>query len=85
MEFETWKNNFKKHQEKLLTEKEIAIREQCRKERDKEIEAVIERLENEASENKLQLEQTTENRIKWVIFILKISTEHLITLSFSGD
>lgn len=68
MEFEAWKNNFKKQQDKLLTEKEIAISEQCRKERDREIEAVIERLENEASENKLQLEETTENRIKWVIF-----------------
>lgn len=64
MEFETWKNSFKKQQEKLLAEKESGIREQCRKERDKEIENVIERLENESSENKLQLEEMTENRIK---------------------
>lgn len=67
MEFESWKNNFKKHQEKLLAERENAIREHFRKDRDKEIEAVIERLESEANENKLQLEQMTENRIKLVI------------------
>lgn len=72
MEFESWRNNFKKQQEKCLAEKEIALREQCRKERDKEIEAVIERLENEASQNKLQQEQMTENRIKLEIFILII-------------
>lgn len=66
IEFETWKNNLRKQQEKQVAERESAIREQCRKERDKEIEAVIERLENEATENKLQLEQTTENRIRWV-------------------
>lgn len=64
MEFEAWKNNFKKQQEKILTEKENAIRELLRKDRDKEIEAVIERLEIEANENKLQMEQMTENRIK---------------------
>ncbi|KAJ8923072.1 hypothetical protein NQ315_001624 [Exocentrus adspersus] len=64
MEFETWQNNFKKQQNINLAEKEAAMREQCRKERDKEIEAVIERLESEASENKAQMEQSTENRIR---------------------
>ncbi|XP_074036118.1 uncharacterized protein isoform X3 [Leptinotarsa decemlineata] len=64
LEYETWQNNFKKQQALLLEEKEGAIREQCRKERDREIEAVIERLESEANDNKLQLEQSTENRIR---------------------
>ncbi|KAJ8983980.1 hypothetical protein NQ317_008685, partial [Molorchus minor] len=64
IEFETWQNNFKKQQAQLLAEKEGAIREQCRRERDREIEAVIDRLENEACENKAQLEQSTENRIR---------------------
>ncbi|KAJ8959085.1 hypothetical protein NQ318_022342 [Aromia moschata] len=63
IEFETWQNNFKKQQATLLAQKETAIREQCRRDRDREIEAVIERLESEASENKAQLEQSTENRI----------------------
>ncbi|CAH1958127.1 unnamed protein product [Acanthoscelides obtectus] len=64
LEYEAWQTNFKKQQVQVLAGKEAAIREQCRKERDREIEAVIERLENEAAENKLQSEQSTENRIK---------------------
>ncbi|XP_066137389.1 calponin homology domain-containing protein DDB_G0272472 [Euwallacea fornicatus] len=64
MEYETWQSNFKKQQLNMLLDKEGAIREQCRRERDKEIENVIERLENDASENKAQMEQSTENRIK---------------------
>nr|CAI5847080.1 unnamed protein product [Callosobruchus analis] len=64
LEYQAWQTNFKKQQAQVLAEKENAIRGQCRTERDREIEAVIERLENEAAENKLQLEQSTENRIK---------------------
>lgn len=64
MEMETWQNNYKKQQTILLNEKETGIREQCRKERDHEIELVIERLENESMENRKQLEESTEIRIK---------------------
>ncbi|KAG5891218.1 hypothetical protein JTB14_036135 [Gonioctena quinquepunctata] len=64
IELETWQNNFRKQQATVLSEKEAAIAEQYRKERDREIEAVIERLENEANDNKIQLEQSTENRIR---------------------
>ncbi|XP_050308827.1 centrosomal protein of 131 kDa [Anthonomus grandis grandis] len=64
IEFETWKANFKKQQQQVLLEKEAIIRDQCRKERDKEIENVIERLESEANESKQQMEESTENRIK---------------------
>ncbi|XP_008196572.3 LOW QUALITY PROTEIN: centrosomal protein of 131 kDa [Tribolium castaneum] len=64
LEMETWQNNYKKQQTVQLVEKESIIREQCRKERDREIEAVIERLEKEASDNKLQIEQSSENRIR---------------------
>ncbi|XP_030763826.1 centrosomal protein of 131 kDa-like [Sitophilus oryzae] len=63
LEFETWKANFNKNQATALIEKEAAIREQHRKERDQEIEKVIERLEREAGETKCQIEQSTENRI----------------------
>lgn len=73
MELETWQANFKKQQMAELLEKEGAIREQCRRERDKEIESVIERLENEASENKSQMELSTENRIRLVWFLLWMS------------
>lgn len=64
MELEVWRNNYKKQQAAQLAEKEAAIREQFRRERDKEIENVIERLEMEATETKMQLEQTAENRIR---------------------
>lgn len=61
---ETWKTNYIKQQNVQLSEKETHIREYYRKERDREIENVIERLENEATETKKQIEQTTENRIR---------------------
>lgn len=64
LEMETWKTNYVKQQNVQLTEKEVQIREYYRKERDREIENVIERLENEACETKKQIEQTTENRIR---------------------
>ncbi|XP_025833101.1 centrosomal protein of 131 kDa isoform X2 [Agrilus planipennis] len=64
IDIDIFRNNYKKQQELILAEREMAIREKCRKERDKEIEAVIERLEQEASESQNQMEQTTENRIR---------------------
>ncbi|KAF2889772.1 hypothetical protein ILUMI_16401, partial [Ignelater luminosus] len=64
LEMEAFRNNYKKQAAAQIAEKEMQIREKCRKERDREIEAVIERLEMESNENKLQIEQSTENRIK---------------------
>ncbi|CAH1110016.1 unnamed protein product [Psylliodes chrysocephalus] len=64
IEYETWQGNLKKQQAVQLAEKETEIREQLRKERDREIEMVIERLENEFNDNKVQLEKSTENRIR---------------------
>lgn len=64
LEMEAWKNNYKKQQVVQLAEKETAIKMQCRKERDKEIEEVIERLEMEATEMKRQMEEMAENRVR---------------------
>ncbi|XP_017776428.1 PREDICTED: centrosomal protein of 131 kDa [Nicrophorus vespilloides] len=64
MEMETWRSNLRKQQECQIANREQSIRENCRRERDKEIEAVIERLEAEASDNRNQLEIATENRIR---------------------
>lgn len=64
LEMEAWKNNYKKQQNVQLAEKEARLKELFRKERDREIEEVIERLELEATETKNQIEQTTENRIR---------------------
>lgn len=65
LEMEGWKNNYKKQQNLELSQKESMIREQCRRERDKDIEIVIERLEAETNEAKNQIEQSTENRVRF--------------------
>lgn len=72
LEIETWKNNYIKQQNVQLADKEAKVKEYYRKERDREIENVIERLENEATETKNQIEETTENRLKYIAFILFI-------------
>ena len=64
LEIEAWKNNYNKQQSVQLMEKERKLCEQFRKDRDLEIESVIERLEAEASEMRLHMETSTENRIR---------------------
>lgn len=64
METEAWKNNYRKQQAIQIIEKEAKMRDQFKKERDREIEEVIERLESEANETKVQIEQATESRIR---------------------
>lgn len=57
---ESDKTKWIKHQAAVLTEKENTIKEICKKERDKHIELVIQKLENEATER----EKTSETKIK---------------------
>lgn len=57
---ETEKTKWIKHQTDVLAEKENMIKEMCKKERDKHIELVVQKLENEASER----EKTSETKIK---------------------
>lgn len=66
LEFEVWKNNHKKQQTIKLSEMEAQMRDLCKKERDREIEMVIERLEQEAIETKAQTEQAAENRLRFI-------------------
>lgn len=58
--YESEKTKWIKHQTTALAEKENAIKEMCKKERDKHIELVVQKLENEASER----ENTSETKIK---------------------
>nr|CAD7577107.1 unnamed protein product [Timema californicum] len=60
---EAWMYNYKKHQTAALVEKETELREQLKRERDREIELVIERLETEAVKFRTELEQTADNRL----------------------
>ena len=58
-------------QETWLLSKERELKEHVRKDRDKEIEMVITRLEDDAQSAREELERATENRIKSVACNLK--------------
>lgn len=57
---ETEKTKWIQHQTAVLADKESNIKEMCKKERDKHIELVVQKLENEASER----EKSSEMKIK---------------------
>ncbi|CAL1548570.1 unnamed protein product [Lymnaea stagnalis] len=64
LEKESWEENYMKRHETWLVQKEREIREQIKKERDKEIEMVIERLEEDASTAQEANERSTEQKIR---------------------
>jgi hypothetical protein len=57
-------NSYKKDQATYISHLESEIRSQCKRERDKDIELVIERLEAEATQNKAEMEQAMDNRLR---------------------
>ena len=65
-EKEAWLAANKQQQAQALAQATVEAKEQLRKERDRELEAVIERLESEATQARLEKEQATENRIRSV-------------------
>lgn len=64
IEKEAWMNSYKKDQATYISQLESEIRNQCKRERDKDIELVIERLEAEAAQSKAELEQAMNNRLR---------------------
>ncbi|NXC33460.1 CP131 protein, partial [Campylorhamphus procurvoides] len=64
MEKQAWKADYVKKEEAWLLSRERELREEMRKERDKEIELVIQRLEADTSLAKEECERAAENRIK---------------------
>ncbi|NXM78149.1 CP131 protein, partial [Serilophus lunatus] len=64
MEKQAWEANYMKKEEAWLLSRERELREEMRKERDKEIELVIQRLEADTSLTKEECERAAENRIK---------------------
>ncbi|XP_074016150.1 centrosomal protein of 131 kDa isoform X3 [Numenius arquata] len=64
MEKQAWEANYMKKEEAWLLSRERELREEMRKERDKEIELVIQRLEADMSSAKEECERAAENRIK---------------------
>ncbi|XP_029869059.1 centrosomal protein of 131 kDa isoform X2 [Aquila chrysaetos chrysaetos] len=64
MEKQAWEAHYMKKEEAWLLSRERELREEVRKERDKEIELVIQRLEADMSLAKEECERAAENRIK---------------------
>ncbi|NWU19310.1 CP131 protein, partial [Dyaphorophyia castanea] len=64
LEKQAWEANYVKKEEAWLLSREQELREEMRKERDKEIELVIQRLEADTSLAKEECERAAESRIK---------------------
>ncbi|KAJ8038079.1 hypothetical protein HOLleu_19055 [Holothuria leucospilota] len=64
IEKESWEENYMKKQETTLMSKERELKEKVREERDREIELVITRLEEDAATAREETERAAENRIK---------------------
>jgi len=63
-EWLTWIDNYKKDQNATFTRAEATIRNNCQKERDKQIEIAIVRLEKESREIQTKLQQSFDNKLK---------------------
>ncbi|XP_059509638.1 centrosomal protein of 131 kDa isoform X2 [Stegostoma tigrinum] len=66
IEKQAWEENYMKKQEAWLLSHERGLKEEVRKGRDKEIELVIQRLEEEVRVSKQECERVAENTIKHV-------------------
>lgn len=64
LEKAAWEENFMKKQETTLLGKERELKEKVRRDRDKEIELVISRFEEDATNAREECERTAQNRIK---------------------
>ncbi|XP_018348192.1 PREDICTED: centrosomal protein of 131 kDa-like [Trachymyrmex septentrionalis] len=63
-EWLAWADNYKKEQSVIVTRAQAAIRNDCQKERDKQIEIVIVRLEKESREMRAKLQQSFDNKLE---------------------
>ncbi|XP_070580321.1 centrosomal protein of 131 kDa-like [Ptychodera flava] len=64
VEKEAWEENYMKKQETWLLAKERELKENVRRDRDKEIELVIQRLEDDNIATREECERAAENRVK---------------------
>lgn len=65
IEKEAWEQNYMKKQEAWLLAKEREVKEKVKVERDREIELVIGRLEDDGVQAREECERAAENRIKY--------------------
>ena len=64
LEKESWEQNFLKKQETWVVQKERELKEQVKRERDKEIEMVITQLEEDATSSREDVERASDNKIR---------------------
>jgi hypothetical protein len=64
IEKQTWEENYLKKQENWMLQKERELKEQVKRERDKEIETIITRLDTDSTMTREEIERTAENRVK---------------------
>lgn len=64
IEKQTWEENYRKKQENFLMQQERQLKENVKKDRNKEIELVIHQLEEDATAAREECERVAENRIK---------------------
>lgn len=77
LEKESWEENYMKRHETWLVQKERELRDKVKKERDKEIELVIERLEEDASTIREDNERSTEQKIRRMREKFEMETKEL--------
>ncbi|RUS74495.1 hypothetical protein EGW08_017746 [Elysia chlorotica] len=77
LEKESWEENYMKRHETWLVQKERELRDKIKKERDKEIELVIERLEEDASTIREDNERSTEQKIRRMREKFEMETKEL--------
>ncbi|GFR90984.1 centrosomal protein of 131 kDa-like [Elysia marginata] len=77
LEKESWEENYMKRHETWLVQKERELRDKVKKERDKEIELVIERLEEDASTIREDNERSTEQKIRRIREKFEMETKEL--------
>ncbi|XP_071319375.1 centrosomal protein of 131 kDa isoform X2 [Trachinotus anak] len=66
IEKQSWEENYKKKEEAWLLSRERELKDELRRERDKEIELAIWTLEEETSKDKEECERAADNRVKRV-------------------
>lgn len=64
LEKEAYEENFMKKQDTWLLSKERELKDKVKKERDKEIEKVLNRLEEDATMSRQETDRAAENKIK---------------------
>ena len=69
IEKEAWEQNYMKKQESWLLSKERELKDTVKQDRDREIELVINRLEEDGVKAREECERAAENRIKSVYFL----------------